>query len=206
MIAWLIVALTKVLLGPSVTARASLEEARCRVFFANHSSHLDFLVLWASLPAAQRRVTRPVAARDYWSQGRLRRWLVGHLFGGLMIARTRAAGQNAAPDDNPVQQMLDVLDGGDSMILFPEGTRGAGDVVAQFRSGLFQIAQARPEVDLIPVHLENLNRILPKGEFVPVPMLSRVTFGAPLARIDAEDRTAFLDRARAAVVSLEDDG
>ena len=200
MIAWLIVVLTKILLGPSITARAPLDEPRSRVFFANHSSHLDFLVLWSSLPAAQRRVTRPVAARDYWSQGRLRRWLVGHLFGGLMIAR-----KDAAPDDNPVAQMLDVLDSGDSLILFPEGTRGAGDVVAQFRSGLFQIAQARPDVDLIPVHLENLNRILPKGEFVPVPMLSRVTFGAPLARIDGEDRAAFLERARAAVVSLEED-
>jgi 1-acyl-sn-glycerol-3-phosphate acyltransferase len=206
MIAWLIVALTKIVLGPSVTHRAPLDEMRPRVFFANHSSHLDFLVLWASLPAEQRRVTRPVAARDYWSQGRLRRWLVGRLFGGLMIARSSTtAGKDAAPDDNPVAQMLDVLAGGDSLILFPEGTRGAGDVVAQFRSGLFQIAQARPDVDLVPVHLENFNRILPKGEFVPVPMLSRVTFGAPLERVDAEDRAAFLERARAAVVALEED-
>jgi 1-acyl-sn-glycerol-3-phosphate acyltransferase len=205
MMAWLIVVLTKVVFGPSVSYQTELDGTRPRVFFANHSSHLDFLVLWASLPAAQRRVTRPVAARDYWSQGRIRRWLVGRLFGGLMIARTRAAGQDAAADDSPVAQMLDVLEGGDSLILFPEGTRGAGDVVAQFRSGLFQIAQARPDVDLIPVHLENLNRILPKGEFVPVPMLSRVTFGAPLARPDGEDRAAFLERARAAVVALEDE-
>jgi 1-acyl-sn-glycerol-3-phosphate acyltransferase len=200
MMPWLIVVLTKILFGPSVTYMTALDDRRARIFFANHSSHLDFLVLWASLPAEQRRTTRPVAARDYWSQGLLRRWLVGHLFGGLMIAR-----KDAAPDDNPVQQMLGVLDGGDSLILFPEGTRGAGDVVAQFRSGLFQVSQARPDVDLIPVHLENLNRILPKGEFVPVPMLSRVTFGAPLERIDAEDRAAFLDRARGAVVALEDD-
>lgn len=200
MIGLIVTAAVRIFFGPSVRSFAPLEGARPRVFFANHSSHLDFLMVWASLPANVRRRTRPVAARDYWTQGRVRRFIAGRLFGGLMIARKK---KDAV--ENPVDQMLAVLDAGDSLILFPEGTRGTGEAVAAFRSGLHQIALARPDIELIPVHLDNLNRILPKGEFVPVPMLSRVTFGAPLARKTDEDRGAFLHRARQAVIALEDD-
>ncbi len=190
--------IVRVLLGPSVTFAAPLEGTRPRLFFANHSSHLDFLMIWASLPAAQRRVTHPVAARDYWTRGRLRRFVASRLFGGLMIERTKRT-----DGDNPIEQMLAVLDSGKSLILFPEGTRGSGDTLAPFRSGLYQIYAARFGVDLIPVHLENLNRMLPKGEFVPVPMLSRVTIGVPLPRLENEERGDFLERARRSVIALE---
>ena len=143
-----------------------------------------------------------IAKREYLERVRTRWFYIATffgplLFGGLMIERNKAVG-----GENPIEQMLDVLDGGDSLILFPEGTRGSGDAVAPFRAGLHYIAEARPVVELIPVHLENLNRILPKGEFAPVPMLSRVTFGSVLARIPGEDRASFLDRARKAVIEL----
>jgi 1-acyl-sn-glycerol-3-phosphate acyltransferase len=197
---FIMTAAVRIFLGPRRTFTAALQGTLPRVFFANHSSHLDFIVIWASLPAEVRRVTRPVAARDYWTQGRIRRFIAGRLFGGLMIQRTKPADGDG---DNPVAQMLEVLDRGDSLILFPEGTRGSGDAIAPFRSGLYQIHVARPDVPLIPVYLENLNRVLPKGEFVPVPMLSRVTFGAPLTAAEVEERGAFLDRARRAVADLE---
>jgi len=198
LVAAFVAVLVRILCGPTVRYLRDIEGAPPRVFFANHSSHLDFVVLWATLPAAQRARTHPVAARDYWTRGRVRRFIAGRFFGGLMIERL-----NPTSEDNPVEQMLRVLDGEDSLILFPEGTRGTGEAVAPFRSGLFRIYESRPDVELIPVYLENLNRILPKGEFLPVPLLSYVTFGEPLPRKDNETRDDFLERARETLIRLE---
>jgi 1-acyl-sn-glycerol-3-phosphate acyltransferase len=98
--------------------------------------------------------------------------------------------------------MADALGSENSLILFPEGTRGTGEKVGPFRSGLYHLAMHRPDVELVPAYLENLNRILPKGEFLPVPMLSLLTFGKPLQVQDGEDKDGFLERAHEAVSSL----
>jgi 1-acyl-sn-glycerol-3-phosphate acyltransferase len=198
MIAGLLSLLIRLVCGPTVRYLHPIEGTQPRIFFANHSSHLDFLVIWATLPGAVRRLTRPVAARDYWSQGRIRRFLAGTLFGGLMIERNRPT-----TEDNPVEQMVSVLDQRQSLILFPEGTRGTGETIAPFRTGLYHLHRSRPDVELVPVHLENLNRILPKGEFLPVPLLSYVTFGAPLPNAEHETRDEFLERGRQALLALE---
>jgi 1-acyl-sn-glycerol-3-phosphate acyltransferase len=168
-----------------------------RIFFANHSSHLDFVLVWAHLPPAVRRRTRPVAAQDYWKRGPARRYLAASVFDAVLIDRG-AGGKEA------VARMVDGLGDTHSLIVFPEGTRGSGDSVAPFKSGLYHLARARPDVELVPVSLENLNRILPKGEFVPVPMISRVVFGAGLRLEEGEEKDDFLERARDAVVRLRD--
>lgn len=173
-----------------------------RVYFANHTSHLDAVVLWACLPPELRASTRPVAARDYWRHGRVRPYLAANVFRALLIDRVPPADGPRGP--SAVDVMLEALNAA-SLILFPEGTRGRGDVVAPFRAGLHRLASARPDVELVPVHLENLNRILPKGEVLPVPLLSRVTFGAPVHLEVDETRDAFLERARAAVAALGDE-
>ncbi len=143
-----------------------------------------------------------MAAADYWLGGPLRRWLAGRVFRAVLIERrARANGTPAGRD--AVERLLQALDAGDSLIVFPEGTRGDGTLVAPFKSGLYHVCAARPGLELVPVHLDNLNRVLPKGEAVPVPLISRVTFGAPLRLGAAEDKPAFLARARAAVVELE---
>jgi len=46
----------------------------------------------------------------------------------------------------------------------------------------------RPDVELVPAYLENMNRILPKGEVLPVPMLSLLTFGKPLQVEPGEEK------------------
>ena len=176
-------------------------DTKQRIYFANHSSHLDFPVIWASLPDAQRARTRPVAARDYWSTSRLRRYLANDVFRAIMIDRKRAAG-----NDNPLLPMEQALEAGDSLIIFPEGTRAVDEDtgMAPFRAGLYNLARHFPQVQLVPVHLENLNRILPKGEFILLPLLSAVRFGTPIQPLEDETKDAFLERARAAVASLED--
>jgi len=174
-------------------------ELRPRVYFANHSSHLDALVLWAALPAPVRRLTRPVAAEDYWQRSRLRCYVATRLFRSVLIPRSGAA---PFAGRGMLSLLLSQLDGGGSLILFPEGTRGDGAEVAEFRGGLYQLCRERSELEAVPVYLENLNRVLPKGEFLPTPSASRVTFGRPLRLESGEARHDFLARARQALREL----
>jgi 1-acyl-sn-glycerol-3-phosphate acyltransferase len=170
---------------------------RVRVYFANHSSHADFATIWAALPADVRERTRPVAAADYWRHGAVRRYLAARVFRAVLIER--AGGGRAA-----TEQMVAALRAGDSLIIFPEGTRGNGRVIAPFRSGLYHLAVAFPQAELIPVRLVNLNRVLPKGETIPVPVIARLTFGQPIALGPSETKESLLARAHAAVAGLDE--
>ena len=165
-----------------------------RIYFANHSSHLDALVLWAALPPGLRTRTRPVAAADYWDAGPLRRHLARSMLGAVAIRR--GAGADA------LAPLAEALREGASLIVFPEGTRGAELMPAPFRSGLYHLAREFPGVELIPVYLDNLHRAWPKGTLVPVPVSTAVVFGAPLRLETGEARGPFLARARAAVSAL----
>lgn len=174
-----------------------------RVYFANHTSHLDAVVLWAALPPAVRVMTSPVAGVDYWGKTRLRRYLADNVFQALLINRQPAgADRSLAAAQAVIADLIAAIDRGRSLIVFPEGTRGSGEEVAPFKSGLYHLAQQRQGVELVPVYLENLNRILPKGEVLPVPVLSSATFGPPLHLTPNEGKAAFLERARDAVVRL----
>ncbi len=169
-----------------------------RLYYANHSSHGDFVLLWASLPDELRRTTRPVAGADYWQKGGLRSFLINDVFNGVLVDRDRSN-----PDHNPLQPMLDALSQGDSLIIFPEGTRNLSDEpLLPFKSGLFHLAKANPQVELIPVWIANLNRVMPKGRALPLPLLCTLSFGAPLERLADEDKAAFLERARNALLEL----
>jgi 1-acyl-sn-glycerol-3-phosphate acyltransferase len=180
-----------------------------RVYFANHSSHLDFVVLWSALPRRLRQDTRPVAGADYWTKSALRRYLADRVFRAVLIPR-RAEGERSkeeivASAKAAVATTVEALDLGDSIILFPEGTRGPGGMPAPFKSGLYHLCVERPGIELVPVWLDHLNRVLPKGEFAPVPLAATATFGAPLRLEAGESRDAFLERARAALVALWSD-
>jgi 1-acyl-sn-glycerol-3-phosphate acyltransferase len=206
MIAALLAASARAVAGGTVRWARAPGGDRQQVFFANHTSHLDFILIWASLPARVRKHARPVAARDYWESGPIRRYLARKVFRAVLIDRG-APGSSA--DRKPgergreaIARMVEGLGREDSLIVFPEGTRGSGDGVGEFKSGLYYLWRERPDVELVPVHLANLNRVLPKGEFIPVPMISRVTFGPPLDWAEGETKEAFLERARRAVQGL----
>ncbi|MFJ3483814.1 lysophospholipid acyltransferase family protein [Pseudomonas sp. NPDC090202] len=169
-----------------------------RIYFANHSSHGDFVLLWASLPPALRNVTRPVAGADYWQKSPIRRYLINRVFNGVLVDRERKV-----PTDNPLQVMLDALASGDSLIIFPEGTRNLESGLLPFKSGLYHLAKSYPQVEVIPVWITNLNRVMPKGRFLPLPLLCTTTFGSPLAVEDGESKEQFLERSRAALLALD---
>jgi 1-acyl-sn-glycerol-3-phosphate acyltransferase len=205
MIASILATVAQVVAGSSVRWVGSVPTEGQRVYIANHSSHFDFIVLWSYLPAGLRRLTRPVAARDYWQRDAVRRYLAARVFNAVLIDRVAAPGTAAGQlGRQAVDQMAAALDGHHSLILFPEGTRGLGDDLAPFRSGLYHLCRLRPDVDVVPVYLENLNRILPKGHLLPVPMLSRISFGAPLRLEPMEQKDAFLERARQAIRGLRE--
>ena len=169
-----------------------------RIYFANHTSHLDALVLWAALRPEARALTRPVAARVYWTADFLRRHLATRVFNAVLIDRQRVS----AHARNPLEPLLQALGENFSLILFPEGTRSDAAAARPFKSGLWHLGRKRPDVEMIPVQIDNMNRILPKGELLPVPLLSCLSFGAPLRVETGEPKAVFLERARAAVNAL----
>lgn len=168
-----------------------------RVYFANHRSHGDFLTLWASLPAPLRKTTRPVAGADYWLTSRLRRYIGEQVFRSVLIPRSLGRHQ-----PNPIDLMSTALAAGDSLIIFPEGTRNLGDELMPFKSGIYHLAQAFPQVGFVPVWIENLGRVMPKGAFIPVPLLCTLIFGEALQLQAAENKQEFLTRTRQALIDL----
>ncbi len=244
-------------------------KAEQRIYFANHQSHADLVMIWAALPQELRSITRPIAARDYWTKTPFRQWITTAVFNAVYVTRQTAPAQPAAaaaaaaataadegaaaappatgamaglsalsaavadaalataggpdpvPDalppeptpealraavrpDDPLAPLVQALESGDSIVIFPEGTRGHGDEPQPFKSGLYMLARMFPQVVLVPAWINNVQRVMPKGEVVPVPILCSVTFGAPVALAPGEERRPFLDRARAAVIALRD--
>jgi 1-acyl-sn-glycerol-3-phosphate acyltransferase len=171
-------------------------KAEQRIYFANHQSHFDWVLIWASLPRDLRAVTRPIAARDYWTSSPLKHWITREIFNAVYVSRVRTA------DEDPLEPLVEALRNGDSLVIFPEGTRGNKGEPQAFKAGLFHLAEQFPEVQLIPTWIDNVQRVMPKGEVVPVPILCSVTFGAPLQLQPGEDKRAFLARARDAVMAL----
>ncbi|CAG9170764.1 hypothetical protein LMG23992_01808 [Cupriavidus laharis] len=171
-----------------------------RVYFANHSSHGDFVLIWGCLPPDLRAATRPVAGSDYWEASPLRRFIGREVFRALLIDRT--GGRDGTTPD-PVAQMEQALRGGASLIIFPEGTRNTTDErLLPFKSGVFHLARACPDIEFMPVWIDNLNRVMPKGEVIPVPLLCTVTFGTPLRLQSEEPKESFLARCRQQLLAL----
>lgn len=190
--------IAKVLSGSTVRWHESQPDPCQRIYFANHTSHLDALVLWSSLPRIVREVTRPVAAKDYWSKGPIRRYIAS-CFNAMLIDR-----EEIKVHQSPVDVMIREIGHEYSLIVFPEGTRNHEEEMQEFKSGLYYLSKKRPDLELIPVYMENLNRVLPRGEFLPVPLLSCITFGPPMWLEPKEPKADFLKRAREAVRRLKE--
>lgn len=166
-----------------------------RIFCVNHTSHLDFLLLRAALPPSMRRSTRPVAAADYWNRSQFRRYVIREIFQGVLIDRSGSS-------VSPLEEVNDALARGESLIYFPEGTRGPGQGLLPLKVGVYYLAKDWPGVDLVPVWIDNAYRVLPKGKLLPLPVHCTVTFGAPLRLAEGEARDAFLGRLSRAMLQL----
>ncbi len=196
MIARGLVLLAKLLFGAYPRWIGVRPEPRQRIYFANHGSHLDTVTLWAALPLHLRRRTRPVAAKDYWGGG-LRAVIAHRGLNAVLIQR-----QRDKADGDPLAPLHEALAAGDSLIIFPEGTRNPGEQPGPFKSGLYHLALAHPEVEPVAVYLDNARRSLPKGSLLPVPLICTARFGPVVKPETGESKDDYLQRARAAVMEL----
>jgi 1-acyl-sn-glycerol-3-phosphate acyltransferase len=279
---WLLLGIVRLLTGAQARWYGCPPKAEQRIYFANHQSHADLVMIWAALPEELRSITRPIAARDYWANTPVKRWITTEVFNAVYVERAatapaasataaapvpaavavkappmpaeriepsmepllpptpltepvdavpeaqgqldlpeppapppppppmpppaepEAAPDTAPPASDPLAPLIEALRSGDSIIIFPEGTRGHTGEPQKFKSGLYTLATLFPDVVLVPAWIDNVQRVMPKGEIVPVPILCSVTFGAPLRVEENEERRPFLDRARAAVIALRD--
>jgi 1-acyl-sn-glycerol-3-phosphate acyltransferase len=192
----LLVVLVRILVGARSEWRGCEPDTVRRIYFANHGSHFDMIAVMAALPWPVRRLTHPVAARDYWGAGRLRRFIAEKCLRAVLIDR------QPKPNSQPLAPLERLLEDGRSILIFPEGTRATDDEIAPFRSGIFRLACRFPDVELVPVYLDNLKRIMPKGSMLVVPITCTARFGAPLSVEPGEGKAAFLERARNAVIEL----
>lgn len=197
-VSYFLLGLIRVLTGAQARWYGCPPKAVQRIYFANHQSHADLVMIWAALPRELRHITRAVAARDYWTRSPFKQWLTSAVFNVIYVSRDRSA------QEDPLEPLIEALRAGDSLILFPEGTRGHAEEPQPFKAGLFNLASRFPQVELVPAWIANVQRVMPKGEVVPVPVLCSVTFGTPLQLGQDEDRPAFLQRAREAVIALRD--
>ena len=169
-----------------------------KVYFANHASHGDFVLVWISLPKPWRKLARPVAGADYWLKGKIRRFVIQQVFNGLLIMR------NGNDPKAITAQMTAALQEGSSLIIFPEGTRNTDDdvVLLPFKSGIYHLARENPDVQFVPIWIDNINRVLPKGKLVPVPIICSVNIGQEMQLFPGESKDEFLQRARDAMLAL----
>jgi 1-acyl-sn-glycerol-3-phosphate acyltransferase len=191
--------LVRVLVGAYPRWIGTAPSAAQRIYFANHTSHLDTLVVWSAMPEDTRSRTRPVAAADYWNKSAIRRHIVLQGLNAVLIDRKREQ------EGDPLDPLRDALTHGDSLIIFPEGKRNAQPLPEPFKRGIAILAEEFPDVELVPVYCENLHRIMPKGTFFPVPLACNVRFGKPIHRGTDESEDHFVERARQAVILLAQD-
>ena len=198
MMSLLLLGIVRVLTGAQARWSGCPPKAEQRIYFANHQSHADLVMIWAALPEELRSITRPIAAKDYWTRSPFKQWITTAVFNAVYVERERKG------DEDPLQPLMDALQAGDSLIIFPEGTRGHAEEPQPFKAGLYNLAQRFPQVVLVPAWIDNIQRVMPKGKVVPVPILCSVTFGTPIELEAEEERPAFLDRARQAVIALRE--
>lgn len=187
--------LAEFLTGADVIGRQHLPTRGPAIIAANHTSHVDTLMLLTVFPARLMGRLRPVAAADYFLRGPVIGWFSRTLVGIVPIDR---AGRSQKDVLAPAREALAA---GDIVIIFPEGTRGPGDdELAPLKAGVARLAEACPEAPVTPVWIEGAGRVLPKGAVLPAPMNCTLMVGEPLRW--AGDRAGFLEALKDALLAL----
>lgn len=172
----------KIFTGTKLINKENLRYKGPCIIVGNHNSHLDTITILANLPLDQLVKTHPIAAGDYFGKSPFKAWLTRFFVNAVLIPRSRPKEGETGPD--PIQLMVDVLEKGESLILFPEGSRGEPEKFQKFKRGVGLVLEKCPDVPYIPVYMKGLGKILPKGDAIPVPFDSYMHVGKPVFTIE----------------------
>ena len=186
-------------LGIQVRHRERLPRRGPAIIAANHNSHLDMLALLSLFPLLRVPGVQPAAAADYFCQNRWVKWFSLHVIG--IIPVVRGSLHNCPDGPDPLADCYRALDAGKVLVIFPEGTRGAPEEMAELKAGIWHLARRFPEVPVIPVYLHGLGKAMPKGTLIPVPFYVKVAVGQPLH--GGADKLDFLHHLREQLTWLQ---
>lgn len=169
------------------------------IYYANHSSNLDSIIIWLSLTSEERQNTCFIGASDYWDKGIIRKYVLQYIFNGKTIQRKGSLFSN-----NPINILENILIEGKSIVIFPEGTRNLiSEDIQDFKSGLYHLAKKMPNIPLIPIYLSNTQKMMPKGTFIPLPIICQSYFGSAFFFTPNENKLLFLTNAKAKIEDLK---
>lgn len=180
-------------------AKFLLEEKQF-IIVANHNSHLDTLTIMASLPSRIISKVKPVAAQDHFGNTKLKEKLSNYFINTLLIQRKR---DKENPENDPIQRMIKALDDGYSLILFPEGTRGAPEVQQPLKPGIGIVLSERPAVKYVPAFLRGMGKAMPKHDNLIVPHTSSLMYGSP-TQVDSTEVATILAQVERSINELRD--
>jgi len=195
---WILIGrpLVLIVLGLNVRNAKGLPRQGPAIVVANHNSHLDTFVLMTLFPLRLLHRLRPVAAADYFLRNRVIAWFTLNLINMIPLDRTRVGKRG----EDPLQDCAKALEAGEILLVFPEGTRGDTEDLAKFKGGVARLKEQYPDVPVVPVYMQGLARVLPKGEYTLVPVVVDVFIGEAVAWNG--NRQSFTQALRDAVTAM----
>jgi len=163
------------------------------VLASNHNSHADAVTLMSAIPPKMLAKTFPVAAADYFGRNKFISFISWLFLNLILIPRKRAS---EAGEKDPIQIMDDALKNGKSLILFPEGSRGEAGKLQTFKKGIGILMERNRKIPIIPIYMEGIGRVLPKGNKIMLPSLTKIYVGDPIYihEESAEEITAIVEK------------
>ena len=170
------------------------------ILVANHNSHIDTLLLLSLFNCRQILKIHPVAAADYFCNTKLKAFIFKTLIGIIPLSRK----VRKASEEELFKDINDALRKGESIIIYPEGTRGEDNQIKNFKSGVAHIARMNPTVPVVPIYINGPDRILPKGAFLWIPFIADVYISEPIL-YDGTPTKVFTERIKNEVEKLKEE-
>lgn len=164
----------KYLLHVKFNHTESLHSQKQFIIIANHTSHMDTVCLMSAIPHSKIISVRPISAIDYFGKSKIQACLSNFFINSLLVDRKLTLNVR----EQFVGKILEALDEGYSIIIYPEGTRSKTGNIQDLKFGISYILQERPYIHYIPTYLKGMRYLLSfKNIFIP--SKASVTFGTP---------------------------
>lgn len=190
----------KVIIGVRIIGSRKLQKYDQFIIAANHNSHADAVTLMTAVPTNKLANTHPIAAADYFGKNKFTSFISWLFINVKLIPRKKSSDED---NDNPINIMDELLKKKKSIIIFPEGSRGKPGKLSPFKKGIGILSEKNQNVPIIPVYLEGISRVLPKGNKIILPSLTKIYFGEAI-HITDESAEEIVERVEKAIHRLKD--